>query len=150
MSTSSWGIKTWIFFHTICEKLKDESFDIIGIQLFDYIKKLCGFLPCPECSLHSKAFFLKIPNTKIKTKDNLINALYIFHNSVNLRNNKPEFSTSNLVTYKQINLIDSYNNFARVYNTNGNLKLLTDSFNRTRLIREFKKWLMINIKHFNP
>jgi hypothetical protein len=76
-----------------------------------------------------------------KTKQDLKNILYIFHNVVNKRKQKPMFHTNNLSIYKNKNIIHVYNQFILVYNTKGNMKLLTDTFQRQQIISSFKKWL---------
>jgi len=53
-----------------------------------------------------------------------------------------------LEIYKRKNLNFVYNNFVQVYNTRGNMKLLTESFQRQRVLSEFKKWLFSNINFF--
>ena len=147
--TSVWGPSTWIFFHTIAEKIKEESFPVVGVQLFSFIKRICHFLPCPDCTGHAKKFLGTITPNSFKTKENLINYLYIFHNNVNIRKNKPQYSTTDLKKYESSDLINTYNTFVKVYNTKGDLRMLTDTFHRTRLLTEFRQWLMTNIRHFN-
>jgi hypothetical protein len=74
--------------------------------------------------------------------------LYVLHNHVNKRKNKQIFKLENLKMYENRNIINVYNRFTLVYNTHGNMKLLTDTFQRQLLIAEFKKWLVKNIKSF--
>ena len=152
VSPNVWGPPIWIFFHTLTVKLKDDpsSFHVIGKQLFHYIKRLSAFLPCQECSAHSKIFFSRLPDTTIDSKVKLINSIYVFHNSVNQRKNKQLYKYEDVITnYNQHNLIVSYNNFANVYNTKGNLNQINESFHRKRLLYEFRKWLMSHIQFFN-
>jgi hypothetical protein len=145
-----WGPPIWIFFHTIIVKIKDENFDKVGLILFNYIKQICNYLPCPECSLHSKVFFSKVDNKSIDTKIKLLNLFYIFHNNVNKRKNKLQLKYEDIINlYDNNNLLVTYNNFVRVYNIKGNLNQINESFHRQRLILEFKKWLMLNIRYFN-
>ena len=40
------------------------------------------------------------------------------------------------------------NRFLSVYNTKGNMQLLTESFQRELIIADFKKWFFLNIKGF--
>jgi hypothetical protein len=47
-----------------------------------------------------------------------------------------------------LKLIDTFNDFARNYNTNGNMKLLTESFHRSRLLQSLRGWLMGNLPNF--
>jgi hypothetical protein len=68
----------------------------------------------------------KINVNEIDTKEKLKGMLFVFHNFVNLRKRKPSFKIDNLVIYKKIRLIQAFNNFVYVYNTKGNMKLLTE------------------------
>ena len=74
--------------------------------------------------------------------------LYVLHNHVNKRKNKLLFKLEGLSLYDNKNIIQVYNQFIMVYNTRGNMKLLTDTFQRQMLTTEFKKWLMTNIRSF--
>jgi hypothetical protein len=149
MSPNQWGPPIWIFFHTLAEKVKETSFSVIGKPLIMTMYQICSLLPCPECSQHAKSFWSKVNINNIKTKNDLINMLFVFHNSVNQRKKQKLFSHENLSYYKTRNVIETYNNFARNYNTHGNMNLLTDSFHRVRLLGQIKKWLVNNIQHFD-
>lgn len=144
-----WGKYTWIFFHTLATKIKnEESFNKIGNQVFSFIKKLCSNLPCPNCSAHANTFLSKIPPNSVDTKEKLINLLFNFHNTVNLRKGKPIFKIEDLETYKNYNLAVCYNNFIRVFNTKGDLKSISNSFHRERTLRELKLWILLNRQYF--
>lgn len=149
MSPSQWGPPTWIFMHTLVAKIKDEQFAVIGQQVVSHIIQICMFLPCPECSVHAKQFWANVNTKNIKTKQDLINLLFVFHNSVNKRRNVRPFKYIDLQYYDTQKLIETFNNFARNFNTNGNMKLLTESFHRGRLIQSLKAWLMSNLTNFN-
>ena len=149
MPPEEWGPPVWSLFHCLAEKIKEESFPIIGKSLFGIIYKISCFLPCPECSQHAKSFLAKINLSNIKNKNDFKIMLYIFHNAVNKRKNKPLYNYGNVSKlYACRNLINVYNNFIRVYQTNGNMSLLTESFQRKLIITSFKKWITTNIRHF--
>jgi hypothetical protein len=148
MSTNVWGPPTWILFHTLIAKLTDDGFNIIGLQLFNYIKRICNNLPCPDCAQHATQFLSRVNMATIKTKDDLRNTMYIFHNMVNKRKNKPMYHVNDLEKYKSNNSVEKYNNFIMHFKTKGNMKLLADSFQRKLLVNDFKKWLMTNIRFF--
>ena len=148
MSPSQWGPPTWVFFHTLAAKIIPEQFPTIGPQVLRNIIAICGLLPCPECSIHAKQFWSKVNINKVNTKDDLINVLYVFHNSVNKRRKVPPFRYTDLQYYKTLNLIDTFNNFTRNFHTKGNMNLLTESFHRGRLLTSLKQWLMSNIQYF--
>jgi hypothetical protein len=147
-NSSVWGPPIWKLFHVLLEKITEESFPKLYLQLFQLIKKICSNLPCPECSLHATTFLSKIRIEQISTKNDFKNMLYVFHNKVNLRRNKSLFPYAEMQKYKNQNLISIYNNFIIVYNTKGNMNLLIDSFQRQLVLKEFKKWIITNITHF--
>lgn len=149
MSPSQWGPPTWIFLHTLVAKIKDEQFPVIGQQVIANIIQICLFLPCPECSVHAKQFWANVVTKNINNKQDLINLLFVFHNAVNKRRSVKPFRYVDLQYYNTLKLIDTFNDFARNYNTNGNMKLLTESFHRNRLLQSLRGWLMSNLPSFH-
>jgi hypothetical protein len=149
MSPSQWGPPTWIFLHTLVAKIKDEQFPVIGQQVIANIIQICLFLPCPECSVHAKQFWANVVTKNINNKQDLINLLFVFHNAVNKRRSVKPFRYVDLQYYNTLKLIDTFNDFARNYNTNGNMKLLTESFHRSRLLQSLRGWLMSNLPSFH-
>jgi len=148
MSKNIWGPPTWFFFHCLAESIEEEQFQHIGFSCFNMIKLICKTLPCPSCSNHATQILSKINFNHIQNKKNFINLLYIFHNMVNKKNKKELFNVLELNKYKNQNLIQAYNEFIKVYQTNGNMKLLHDSFARSHTIKVVKKFLINNIKNF--
>lgn len=148
MTTNNWGPHIWKLFHVLAVKMKEESFQIIGKDLYFYIRRICSNLPCPDCSRHATFFLNKINPLLIRSKQELIVTLFIFHNSVNKRKDKPIAPEAILLQYKNENIFDVYNNFIKVFNTNRNSKLLADNLHRKFIIKEFKSWFLNNINHF--
>ena len=147
--TSIWGPPTWILFHTLIEKMTDDGFNKVGLQLFRYFKRICNNLPCPDCAQHATQFLSRVNIANIKSKTDLKNMFYLFHNVVNKRKNKSMYNVNNLEQhYKSNNTINVYNNFIKNFKTKGNMRLLADAFQRTILLKEFKKWIMENISYF--
>lgn len=145
-----WGPPIWRFFHVLIEKIKEENYQMIHMELFNYIKRICSYLPCPDCSQHANLFLSKITPKQISNKNDFKNMLYVFHNQVNKRKQKLLFSYTEMERYKQYNIITVYNKFISVYNTKGNMKMLTESFQRQFIIRDFKNWFVKNINCFVP
>jgi hypothetical protein len=150
MSPSNWGPPTWIFMHTLAEKIKEDQFAIIGPQIIANIMQICFNLPCPDCAEHSKVFWSNVKIENIKNKIDLINVLYVFHNCINKRKNNRPFKYDSLNVYKTQSVINTFNNFARNFTTKGNMKLIMESFHRGRLLTSLKGWLMVNIGAFDP
>ena len=149
MSPSDWGPPTWIFLHTLAEKVKDTSFPLISQQLVRIMIQICNNLPCPDCTTHAKLFWINVNIANIRSKEDLINLLFVFHNSVNKRKKILPFKHENLIKYKHFKLIQQYNNFTKKFNTNGNMNLINESFHRNLMLISLKRWLMTNISHFN-
>lgn len=143
-----WGPPIWTLFHTLAEKIHEEDFNRLIPQMFGLIKRICVYLPCPDCSQHATQFLAKIKPEQIATKVDFKNTLYLFHNMVNNRKKKPLFNYGNINAYQELNIVRVYNNFIAVYNTKGNMNLLTESFQRELIIKDLKKWLTTNHNSF--
>ena len=120
MSPNQWGPPTWIFMHTIAEKIKNNSFPIIGKQLIQQLINICRNLPCPECTGHAKQFWLKVNVQNLNSREDLINLLFVFHNMVNKRKGYNQFKYQDLQYYKSRGVIETFNIFARNFTTKGN------------------------------
>lgn len=150
MSPNYWGPPTWKLLHTLAAKVKEDKYPLISQQLYNYIVQICHNLPCPECSSHAKLFLSKINSQNLKTKHDLKNMLYVFHNAVSTRKGSPLFKYEQLDSnYQNVNLIIAFNDFSKNFNTNGNMKFISDNFHRQQLLMVFKKWIMQNIACFD-
>ena len=149
MSPNKWGPPIWTLFHTLAEKIKEDKFSIVGQQLIFIIKKICGNLPCPDCSQHATHFFSQINLSLIRTKTDFRQLLFTFHNIVNKRKNKSQYKFADLPSYSGVNLAIAYRNFLNAYKTTGNMKLLADNFQRRIIVKEFDAWLRANSSNFN-
>jgi hypothetical protein len=145
-----WGPAIWTLFHTLSEKVSEQAYPFIKGQLFAQIRRICGFLPCPECSADATNFLAKINVNDLKTKVEFRNTFYLFHNWVNAKKRKPLFNYSNLASYNNYGIIPVINNFISKYNTKGNMRLIAESFQRQIIISEFKSWFTKTILAFRP
>lgn len=148
MSPSYWGPSTWTFMHTLAAKIKEDSFPFIGPKLIMILIQICNNLPCPDCAQHARQFWAKVKTANIKNKTDLVNLLFVFHNMVNKRKQLPPFKHENLQYYETRNVIETYNIFARNFNTKGNMNLINESFHRNRMLASLRTWLMGNLNHF--
>jgi hypothetical protein len=139
-----WGPPTWTLLHTMAEKIHEEDFNRLMPQMFALIKRICAYLPCPDCSQHATQFLAKLKSEQIATKTDFKNTLYLFHNMVNVRKKKQLFNYANMNAYQNLNIVNVFNNFVAVYNTKGNMKLLAESFQRVLIVKDLKRWLMNN------
>jgi hypothetical protein len=143
-----WGPPIWTLFHVLAEKINSEHYNTIFPQLFSFIKRVCAVLPCPECSQHATQFLAKLKPQDISNKESFKNTFYLFHNMVNVRKKKPLYNYGNVDKYKYIHITIAFNNFVKVYNTRGNMKMISESFRRQLIIKDFKAWLINNIRFF--
>ena len=147
-SPSIWGPPTWTLLHTMAEKIHEEDFNKLRGQMLGLVKRICSYLPCPDCSQHATQFLAKLKPEQIATKIDFKNTLYLFHNMVNARKKKPLFNYGNINVYQNLNIANVFNNFVAVYNTKGNMKLLSESFQRVLIVKDLKKWLIANHESF--
>ena len=145
-----WGPPIWRFFHILAENIHEEQYHSLIPQLFTLIRRTCVYLPCPECSEHATKILAKIGPSDISNKTEFKNMLYIFHNMVNKKKGKPLFDYSKINIYKNINIFYAFNQFSSVYSSKGNMKTLTESFQRQFIIRDFKYWVKTHAASFYP
>ena len=145
-----WGPAIWTLFHTLAEKINENAYPYIIDSMFIMIVRICKFLPCPECSRDASSFLAKINIRDYKTKTNFKNLIYLFHNWVNAKKHKPLFNYALMNKYSKLNIVNVINNFISKYNTKGNMKLLTETFQRTFIIRDFIAWFKTNSVAFLP
>jgi len=146
-----WGAPTWFLLHTLAEKVKDDSFNNIKLQLFEVIKNICSNLPCPKCSAHAIEYFKKINFNAINTKQDLKIMLFQFHNEVNLRKGFNLFSESELIDkYSSAVTINIIHNFMHFFQEKSrNVNMISLNLYRERLIKDLKKWFNDNIQNFD-
>ena len=70
-----WGPAVWTLFHTLIEKVNDQAYPFIKVQLFGQIRRICGFLPCPECSSDATIFLAKVNVNDLIKACNLTDSL---------------------------------------------------------------------------
>jgi hypothetical protein len=143
-----WGPAVWTLFHVLAERINEQAYSYLFPSMFAIIKRICKFLPCPECSNDATKFLAKLKITDMKTKLEFKNTIYLFHNYVNAKKRKRLFNYGNINIYKNYKIVNVVNRFLKVYNTKGNMNLLTESFQRQFVINDFKKWISTNIKAF--
>lgn len=135
-----WGPAVWTLLHGLAENLHPDAYNYVIPSMFAMFKRICNFLPCPECSSDASNFLNKININNYKTKTDFKNMVYLFHNWVNAKKRKQLFKYCNMNKYENINLINVINNFIAKYNTKGNMRLLAESFQRGLVVKEFTKW----------
>uniref|UniRef100_A0A6C0AS71 thiol oxidase n=1 Tax=viral metagenome TaxID=1070528 RepID=A0A6C0AS71_9ZZZZ len=145
-----WGPAVWRLFHTLVEKIHKNAYSQLSPYLFNFILRICKFLPCPDCSSDASKILATVKLSNYKTKDEFKQFIYLFHNKVNHKLRKQLFNYGNINTYSRYNTISVINNFINNYQTKGNMKLLTESFQRKLIITDFKKWITSVMPAFLP
>ena len=149
--TKTWGNATWYLFHTMAEKIHEDHFTSMKYKMFSFIVQICAILPCPECSEHASGMLKRANINNIKTKAHFIEFLREFHNMVNKRLNKPEFTAEEVGSkYKTAitNQIIPY--FFQSFKVNvSDNKLKLAGFRRDRILMTFSTWINNNMDKFS-
>lgn len=111
--SKSWGTPTWYFFHTLAEQVKEDDFIQLKDTLFKIFKTVCNCLPCQDCTNHANQYIKTVPFHRIQTKEDFKQLLFRFHNDVNKRTHKPQFTNYDM--YKGSRLKDVYLEFKNAY-----------------------------------
>lgn len=143
-----WGPAVWTLLHLLIDRLNEDAYNKIGPKLFQLFQRICKNLPCPECSKDAAKFLAKIKINDLKNKTDMKKLFYIFHNYVNSKKRKPLFNYSNMNIYEKYNIFHTINHFIKNYHTNGNMKLLNESFQRKFVVRDLKSFIKQNIFAF--
>lgn len=145
-----WGEPTWIFLHTIAQKIRDDRFPAMREQILNKINIICRNLPCPDCSAHASKYLDTINFKTIVTKQDLITFLWTFHNEVNKRKGIQIADYSVLYKYTTANTNNVINYFLIMYSDKSpSIKMIANDFYRERLIKDLKVWLIDNLSNFD-
>jgi hypothetical protein len=145
-----WGPAVWTLFHTLVEKIHKNAYQKLSPYLFNFIVRICKFLPCPDCSNDASKILATVKLSNYKTKDEFKQFIYLFHNKINYKLRKRLFNYGDINIYSRYNTIHVINNFINNYQTKGNMKLLTESFQRKLITTDFKKWITSVMPVFLP
>lgn len=147
----TWGAPTWYLFHTIAEKVREDTFPVIRKELLNIILTICINLPCPECATHATRYLNSINFDTIVTKQDLKDMLFRFHNSVNTKKNFPLFSQFELNSkYELANTVAIIQNFFQAYDkSSSSSKLSVNFLYRSTSITNIRAWFTSNMVHFN-
>lgn len=144
---SVWGPPIWTFFHVIAAKANEERFQAFLRTWHPLMIKICGLLPCPECSQHATQFLHKIQLKDITNKQTYENTLCFFHNSVNKRKGKSMYPLPLLDKYKSMDIKVVFKQFLQQYNVKGNMNQLNESFRRNFVVKDIFAWMKMAADH---
>jgi hypothetical protein len=140
--SKAWAVPTWLFLHTLAAHLPESQYQKIKGDVLFQIKNICAVLPCPDCAQHASDYMAGVKESHIPTKEALTIVLWKFHNTVNIRTNKPVFPLLNMDIYQNSNLRVMYNIFLQEFTRPvRNPKLMIDVMNRNRIIARFRSWM---------
>ena len=145
-----WGEPTWILFHTLAEKVNENTFSQIRVELLNTIYSICANLPCPDCAEHATTYLNGINFRTIQTKEQLKYMLYTFHNIVNAKKGVELFPIAQLDKYSQMNLINVIYTFIPYLQDKSNsIRMIANDFHRTRMVSQLKIWFNTYISYFD-
>jgi glutaredoxin-related protein len=150
--TKSWGPCTWYLFHSLAQKITEEHFNSLKIELLNMIKQLCTSLPCPDCAGHASEYMRRLNINRIQSKQDLKMMLLSFHNEVNIRLNKPTFNETQLnEKYSRAKTGEVIKYFLQIWNIrNRNPKMMTNSLHKNLITTNFINWWNKNYIYFSP
>ena len=143
-----WGTVTWLFFHTIAEKIKENEFNNKKEQIFTIIRYLLESLPCPLCKNHAIRTMMRNPLNKIESKEHLKLYFFNFHNEVNQRRSIPPADIRVLDKYQHANLIGIIKGLNLYFKTN-TPQLMADQMHRRNKLLLINNILKSNIHIFD-
>lgn len=140
---TAWGTHIWIFLHTLSVKIKEELFPVVGAELLRLVHGIVTNLPCPQCSDHARDYMKNVNFAAIQTKQQFIDLLFQFHNSVNARKAYPLYDRADVEEhYSRAILANVYRNFETAYRDKAfNPRHIHDEYVRNRVLRQFRAWL---------
>ena len=147
-----WGEPTWFLFHVLAQKVKESSFPIIRKELIDVIVQICNNLPCPDCANHATQYMRNVNFELIRTKQDLMQLLYEFHNSVNTRKGLPLFPYADLEPkYSRAITVAILQHFMAHFDKKSySARISTNNFHKSRSITFLKKWFTTHLNDFDP
>jgi hypothetical protein len=147
-----WGEPTWFLFHTLAEKMKEDSFPKIKGDFLNMCSTICRNLPCPSCRDHATEYMQKINFSAIQNKQQLKDLFFEFHNTINRRKGVDIFPRADLdEKYNQAitqNIIQNFLNHFR--DKSHSIRMIADDFFRQRAYITIVDWLRANLQHFQP
>jgi len=147
-----WGEPTWYLLHCLAEKVKENVFDSIRVELLNLIYTICSNLPCPDCASHATEYLNHINYKNIQTKSQLKQVLYNFHNTINAKKKMEIFPRQELeYKYQHMQFIPVIHTFMiHFQDKHKSVRMIANDFHRSRIAEQIKIWFNNNIKNFYP
>lgn len=142
-----WGPIVWTFMHSFVEQIDSLAYNNKSQEIFEYIKSICMYLPCPICRTHAQEYLRNIKLHKLKQKIDFQVMLFNFHNVVNKRKHKPQYEFNKLEIYKKYNLPKLFILLKQQLKSRNGLRISLQ-FNVDSFLRRFTNWLNSNKEIF--
>ena len=143
MSKNVWGPPTWQVLHCMALKAK-ETMTLPQLQeLKTIMERMVANLPCPMCSTHATSYFKKNHFQRIQTLQQLQQFLFLFHNNVNARIQKPLITyEEHVLIYQPMSIDMAVRNMFHVYQhmNNTNVTMMLYSFHRKRMVYDLDQY----------
>jgi len=147
MSKNVWGPPTWRLLHCLSVKAKDTMTPPQLNDLKTILERIVSNLPCPLCSTHAKSYFKLNKFNTIITLNQLRYFMFVFHNNVNSRINKPLITyEEHNILYQNMNLEMVIRNMLQIYQ-NMNTTIVTMmlySYDRQNILNDLNQYLVKN------
>jgi len=130
-----WGPNAWLFLHTITFNYPEYPSEQDKVNFFTFFDSLKYVLPCDKCKKHYRENSKDLKDN-LNSKDDLVKWLIDIHNDVNIKNNKPIWSYS-----------DVYNKYQDIYNQSNIINNILIIF--IILIVSIFLFFLFNIYHGN-
>tara|TARA_B100000795_G_scaffold269976_1_gene261533 strand:+ start:5694 stop:6140 length:447 start_codon:yes stop_codon:yes gene_type:complete len=108
-----WATPTWYFLHMLIEKIDARHYERINKEYIGIIIEIFTDLPCPYCKTHALAYVKKHNIYNMKTKEDMKQYLFTFHNQVNTRVGNPIKDRAIFNFYKRMNTVAVSNYFMK-------------------------------------
>ena len=146
----AWGILTWMLFHTLAEKIKEEYFNYYSNGIISLIKKTCYCLPCPYCREDARKYLSSFNFKLIKSKEDLKLFLYDFHNHVNNKLGNEQPSDQILDKYKTLEITSVMNLWYQYFTRYGiEAQEFMEGMERDKVRNEMYMFITTNRMIFN-
>jgi hypothetical protein len=89
LSTTIWGPSMWRVLHSLSFSISDNSREKDRKKFIEFLQSLRTLLPCEDCRLHFAEY---LDEHNPQKAENLAVWTFDFHNAVNQRLGKPQFS----------------------------------------------------------
>ena len=148
-----WGEPFWNLFHVLSFKIiEDQDFEWKKVQFLNIVTMICQNLPCPDCAAHATNYLNHVDFRTIRSKSDLQQFFYDFHNEVNGRRGIPLYPRHLLEEkYSKGVTINIIHEFMKQFETKyRNVHLLSTNLHRGGVATQIKRWFNECIMYFAP